>query len=222
MEKVFNVLENSPLFEGISKDEMELLFGCLDLQTKSFTRKELVVTEGDAVNWIGLVLSGKVIIQQENFWGHTDILAKVESGDIFAEAYVCGRQASLPVTVEAEEETEILLLDYQQTIDWCSKACTFHNRFIQNLLQIISEKNIRLLQKISVLNKRTTREKVLSYLSFEARKQHAPSFEINFNRQELADYLSVDRSALSKELSRMQQAGLIRYHKSRFELLAHE
>lgn len=212
------VMEQSPLFDGISSIELKRLLSCLDGQVRTFSKKEIIISEADPVTAIGFVIEGKVVIQQDDYWGNTAILTKLGAGDLFAEAYVCGKMDHFPISAVAVEDTEILMLNYQQVLRQCSRACGCHARFIENLMQAVAEKNIRLVQKLSFLTKRTTREKVLSYLSAEAKRNRRTSFEIPFNRQELADFLSVDRSALSKELSKMQEEGLLSYHKNSFRL----
>lgn len=219
MEKMYQVAKNSPLFENITEKNMHQLLKCLNSCLKTFRKKQQIITEDDKVGSIGLVISGKVVVQQEDFWGNTALLAQITPGDLFAEAYVCAKMNQFPISAAALEETEILMLDYQYLVSRCPLLCDSHSQLIENLLKIIAEKNIKLVQKISFVTKKTTREKVITYLSAEAKKSKQDTFEIPFNRQEMADYLSVDRSALSKELSKMQQEGLLKYRKNNFQLL---
>ena len=159
---------------------------------------------GETTAAVGLVLSGSVHIIQEDFWGERQILNDCGEGQLFGESYACIQSEPLMVSVIAAEKSEVLFLDINKVMTVCSSACTFHSRLIRNLLSIIAGKNLMLTRKIDHMGRKTIREKVLAYLSFHATKQGSRTFEIPFNRQQLADYLSVDRSALSAELSKMQ------------------
>jgi CRP-like cAMP-binding protein len=186
----------------------------------------------DEPRFIGVVLSGALHILQDDFWGNRAILARAEPGELFGEAFSCGGVKKLPVSVQAVEQSEVLLIDLSRIITTCSSACVFHRDLIKNTLQDMARKNIALIKKMEHITRRTTREKLLSYLSSQAQQllatptlvgkfpaQGSTAFTIPFNRQELAEYLSVDRSAMSAELGKMQGEGLIRFNKNRFELL---
>jgi CRP-like cAMP-binding protein len=176
------------------------------------------VSAEDKVNFVGLILSGSVHIVSEDFWGRKDILSQLGPGELFAESYSCAQADRLPMSVLAVENTDVMLLSCRKIITTCTSACSFHAQLIANMLQIISNKNILLMQKIEQLSKRTTREKLLAYLSAEAQKAGRSQFEIPFSRQEMADYLAVDRSAMSTELGKMREEGLVDYDRNRFEL----
>jgi len=169
---------------------------------------------------IGIVLSGRALALREDFWGNRTILFEIEPSDLFAEAFSCAGAATLPLSIMATETTEVLFLEYRRVVTSCTSACAFHSKLIQNMLQIVAKNNLALLEKIEHITKRTTRKKLLSYLSEQARIKGSSAFEIPFNRQELADYLAVERSAMSVELSNMKDSGLLRYRKNRFELLS--
>jgi CRP-like cAMP-binding protein len=146
-------------------------------------------------------------------------VARVEPGELFAEAFVCGGVQKLPVSVMAAEPSEIMRLDFNKITRACSSACNFHTGLIQNMIAILAHKNILLMEKIECLTQRSTRAKVLSYLSAVAKRHKNGIITIPFNRQELADYLSVDRSALSAELCRMRDEGLVAFHKNKFHIM---
>jgi len=219
MKKFIPILENSPLFAGIAEKNIESLLPCLLAEVECFEKGELVFYYGDKPKSIGLVLSGCVHIVEEDFWGNRNILSEVCSGDLFAEAFVCAGIDRLPVSAVVVQDAEIMLIDYQRIITSCSSACVFHTDLIKNMLRIIARKNTMLVNKIKHLTKRGTREKLLSYLSEQAKYARSNVFYIPFNRQELADYLSVERSALSAEMSKMRSDGLIVYRKNHFKLL---
>ncbi|GHT78310.1 cyclic nucleotide-binding protein [Actinomycetota bacterium] len=215
-------LQNCPLFLDIDKQDILPLLDCLKSVQKTHKKNSFVFRAGDKATTVGIVLKGNVHVMQEDFWGNRTILANIESGGVFAEAFSCSQTNTLPISVIAASAAEVLLLDYQRIITSCSSACAFHTKLIKNMLKILAGNNIRLTQKMEHITQRTTRQKLLSYLSEQAKlakANKANSFYIPFDRQQLADYLSVDRSALSNELSKMRQDGLLLYHKNHFELL---
>lgn len=189
---------------------------CLSAVYKKYKKGEYIFRMGDMVTTVGFVLTGLVQIAQEDFWGNRQILGSAERGQLFGESYACVVSEPLMVSVVAEEETEVLLLDVKRILHTCSSSCEFHNKLIQNLLSIMAQKNLMLTRKIDHISKKTIREKVLSYLSYQAKRQGSSAFIIPFNRQQMADYLAVDRSALSAELSKMQKDGVISYERNHF------
>ncbi|MFT3950908.1 MAG: Crp/Fnr family transcriptional regulator [Oscillospiraceae bacterium] len=208
-----------PLFSGISKDDMDTLLGCLGVRKARYAAKEAIFIAGDRAEYVGALLSGRVLVVREDFYGNRSILAHIASGQLFAEAFACAGVETLPVSVFAEVESEILLLNFRKLLTVCTNSCGFHNRLIFNLMGIMARKNILLNRKTELLSMRSTRDKLLAYLSAEATNAGRAAFEIPFNRQELADYLAVDRSAMSAELSRLAAEGVLKYRKNQFELL---
>lgn len=191
---------------------------CLSAIQRMYAKNSLVFAAGTPAESVGVVLSGRVDIVQEDFWGSASILARLEPGDLFGEAFSSAQVVSLPVSVIAVEDSEILLLDYQRILTTCTGACKFHDQLIANMLKVLAQKNIALTQKMEHLTRRTTREKLLSYLSTQALRAGSNAFTIPFNRQELSAYLAVDRSAMSSELGRMQREGLLTFDKNHFTL----
>ena len=219
MEKYTDVLISCELFDGISQDDLRALLHCLNAHVRSYEKSAFIFSMGDAVTSIGIVLSGAAHVIKEDYWGARAILAHIEPGGLFGEAFTCAGIDQLPLSVSAAEKTEVLLIDYRRIIQTCSNACNFHTRLVMNMLRLLARKNIMLTQKIEVLTRKTTREKLLSYLSAQAIHAGSSRFQIPFNRQALADYLSVERSAMSAELSKMQRDGLIKTDRRHFELL---
>ena len=219
MEKNYEIIKQCLLFEGIDDNEMKTLFKCLNAFSRFYQKNESVFSVGDRILAVGIVLSGSVHVLQEDYWGNRTILAHVMPGDMFGEAFSCAEIEYLPVSVIAAESTEILLIDYKKIIATCSSTCAFHISLIKNMMKLLAEKNIMLTQKMEIITHRTTRERLLSYLSAQAIKAGTNCFTIPFNRQELADYLSVERSAMSTELSHMKNEGVIKTDRSLFELL---
>ena len=216
MEKIFETAKRSPLWEGIAHDDFERALNCLSAKTAGYKKDDVIMLSGDIANFVGLVLAGGVQIIKEDMDGKTTIITELGVPELFGETFACAEITRSPVTVLAKEDTEILLLDYKKIIMSCTSACIFHAKLIENMLKIISHKNLMLNQKIEILSKRTTREKLLAF--FETQRGTAKKFTISYNREELAQYLGVDRSAMSSELCRMRDDGLIKFHKSTFEI----
>jgi CRP-like cAMP-binding protein len=219
MKKYLPILFRSYLFEGIAPMEIEKLLDCLSARTKKFEKDEYIFMEGDEISAVGLVLSGAVHVVQDDFWGNRAIVARMGPGELFAEAFSCGGIEKLPVSVMAAEKAEILLINFKKIITVCPSACGFHTKLVSNMIGDLARKNIRLMKKMEHITRRSTRDKLLSYLGARARQAKGNAFQIPFNREELADYLSVDRSAMSAELCRMRDEGILSFHKNNFELL---
>lgn len=210
------------LFRGITEEEKAELFQCLKAVTKEYRRGETIYQAGTFTDRMGLVVAGKAAVESCDIWGNGSILDVVEPGEVFAETYACLENEPLMVSVTAFEDTQILFFDMGKLLRVCSPGCGYHSRLVQNLLQIMAEKNLSLSRKIFHTTPKTIRERVVSYLSDQAVRQGKNEFEIALNRQQLADYLGVDRSALSNELSKMQREGLLTFQKNRFVLKTDE
>lgn len=218
MKNLLSFLTRVPLFNEIRPEDLSGMLHCLNAREAGYKKQDVILLEGRPVSSVGIVLSGKVQIVKEDFMGNRNIMANIEPGNLFAEAYSCVQTDNLPITVLSVTESEILWVDYRRIISTCTSACKFHTKLIENMLTILSSKNILLSQKIEYISKRTTREKLLAYLSDQAAKYEVNEFDIPFNRQELADYLCVDRSAMSNELSKLQNEGVLKFHLNHFLL----
>jgi CRP-like cAMP-binding protein len=174
---------------------------------------------GENLNSVGIVLSGCITVSQDDYWGNHTIVARFEPVELFGEAFSFGEKEALPVSIMAAEQSDILLINCKKIVSTCSSACLFHTVLIRNIIKNMAQKNKMLIQKMEHITRRTTREKLLSYFSFQSRQLGSNIFEIPFNRQELADYLSIDRSAMSSELGRMRDDGILNFTKNKFELL---
>ena len=217
--KIFlSVIRSAQLFSGISEEELTAMLSCLNAEKKDFTKEAFVLRAGDAADSIGLVLSGTVLIIQEDIWGNRNILSKAGPGQTFAAAYACAPGSKLDVSVIAETPVAAMFLNVKRILNVCPSACSRHSRVIRNLLSELAGKNLRLNEKLTHIGQRTTRSKIMSYLSAEAQRLGTYEFDIPFSRQQLADYLAVERSGLSLELGKMRCEGLIVFHKSHFIL----
>lgn len=219
MKKYFEVLRKCKLFDEIEDENLTSLLGCLGAAVRSFEKKETVIAEGDPARYIGIVLSGSVQIVSIDFFGNRNILSAVEPSELFAESFACAQTEAIPINVIAADTCEIMLIDCRRILHTCSNTCEFHRQLIFNLLKIMATKNIMFHQKIEISSKRSTREKLTTYLMFQAKKEGSNSFDIPFNRQELADYLEVDRSGLSAQISQLRREGVLKSQRNHFELL---
>ncbi len=218
MQEFFPVIRSSPLFSGISEEELAAMLTCLDAKKESFPKDAFLLRAGDTAESIGLVLSGSVLVIQEDIWGNRNILSKSGPGHTFAAAYACAPGSVLSASVVAETPVTVMLLNVGRVLNVCSSACSHHSRIIRNLLGELAEKNLRLSEKLTHMGQRSTRAKLMSYLSAEAQRLGRYEFDVPFSRQQLADYLAVERSGLSLELGKMRAEGLLDFHKNHFVL----
>lgn len=219
MKKYLEILRRCSLFSGIEDENLIPMLGCLGAKTMVYRKNETVFSEGDAVDTFGIVLSGEVQIVQNDYYGNRSIVANIESSEIFGETFACAEVESLPVDVVASEDSEVMLVDVHRVTKSCGNACSFHSQIIFNLVKIVAEKNLVFHRKIMVTSGRTTRDKLMVYLLSEAKKQNSDTFQIPYDRQELADYLEVERSGLSAEISKLRREGVIMADKNRFTIL---
>lgn len=219
MEKYFEVLRQCVLFEQIEDENLTAILGCLGAKCYSYRKNQTIAREGDSANLIGIVLKGKAQIVRIDYYGNRSIVAMIEPTQIFGESFACADEKKMPVDIVASEDSEILMVDCQRVIHSCSNACDFHRQIIFNLLKIVAKKNIMFNQKIEITSKRTTREKLLTYLLQQAKKTGSDEFSIPYDRQELADYLEVDRSGLSVEIGKLKKEGIIENRKNIFKML---
>ena len=219
MKKYIDVLKKCPLFENISEENIIALLSCLGAKVETFGKKYTIFAEGSRTKYFGIILTGSAHVVQIDYYGNRRILAEIMPSEIFAESFACAELNSIPVSVISSESCEVLLIDSHRILQSCSNVCGFHQQIIFNLMKDIAMKNIMFYQKTEITSKRTTREKLLTYLMFQAKKSGSRIFEIPFNRQELADYLEVDRSGLSAEISKLRNEGILESQKSTFKLL---
>ena len=217
MKKIFETVKSNPLFQGIAFSDFEQVFNCLPVKTAHFKKDDVILLSGDTISFVGLILSGGVQIIKEDMDGRITIITELGASEIFGEVFACAEIAQSPVTILATENAEVLLMDYKRIITSCTAACPFHAKLIENMLKLIARKNLMLNQKIDILSKRTTREKLLSY--FDMQRGMARKFTIPYNREELAQYLCIDRSAMSNELCKMRDDGIIKFQKNHFEII---
>ena len=192
---------------------------CLGAKIRKYRKSQAILTEGSSAKYLGILLSGKAQIIRIDYKGNRSIIMKLNPAEMMAEAFACSDLSFLPVEVIATEDSEVMLIDARRITSTCSNACEFHNLMIFNLLRAVASKNITLNQKIEITSKRNTREKLMTYLLMEAKKRNSSSFTIEYSRQELADYLEVERSGLSTEIGKLKADGIIDCDKNNFKIL---
>lgn len=219
MKKHLEILQKCPLFEGIEAENLLAMLSCLGARIENFDKKFTVFSEGNPAKYIGIVLSGQVQMLQIDYYGNRSIISYIEPSQIFAEAFACAEVKAMPVSAVASKPSEIMLINCDHILHTCCNNCSFHQQMIFNLMKDLARKTISYHQKIEITSKRTTREKLLAYLMLEAKKADSNSFAVPFDRQELADFLEVDRSGLSAEISKLRSEGTIECTKNKFTLL---
>ncbi len=216
-----NFLEgmNTPLFDGIDPRDRAAVLGCTGYHIGTFRKGEIIAFEAEHIRHIGIPLYGSVDLIKEDVWGNKTLLLRAGKDEVFGETFACGEDSISVVTFVVSEDAKILFIPFQRVMHSCTMACEFHHRLIENMVRIIAAKNRELMRRVEVVSKRTIREKLLAYLSLEAQRQQTRYFSIPFGRLELAEYLCVDRSALTRELAKMKAEGLIDFDRNCFRLL---
>lgn len=209
----------SPLFEGMAIEELLGMKGCLQYFVASYKKGQVIVMESEHVHHVGIVLSGQVDMVKEDLWGSKSLLARMKRDELFGESFACGNDTQSVVTFLASEDSQILFLPFCKVMRTCTMACAFHQKLVENMVRIIADKNRALMRKVEIISRRTLRDKILTYLSFQAQKADSRYFTIDLDRGELAEYLCADRSAVSRELSAMKQEGIIDFDKKLFRIL---
>ena len=219
MNEYMEIIKTCPLFRDITDDDLDSMLTCLGAKTERFDKRYTIIAEGSPAKYIGIVLSGSVSVEQTDIYGNRSILSVAGPSHIFGEAFACADVDAIPVSVVANEDSLIMFINIERILVTCSNNCPFHNKLIRNLMHDLAQKALMFHRKIDVISRRTTREKLLSYLNYEARRQGSGSFDIPFDRQGLADYLEVDRSGLSLEISKLRKEGILESRKNHFTLL---
>ena len=219
MKKYFEVLQKCPLFRHIEEGDLLRMLGCLGAKVEAFDKKYTILAEGNPAKYIGILLSGSAQIVRVDYYGNRSILSEITASEVFGEAFACAEVPSTPVTVIANEPCEVMLIDCAHILHTCSNNCGFHQQLIFNLMKDLATKTLLFHQKIEIISKRSTREKLMTYLMAQAQKAGSSQFDIPFDRQELADYLEVERSGLSAEISKLRSEGVLESHRKHFVLL---
>ena len=209
-------MQNVKLFAGIRPEDMDGMLGCIGHYVRDYEKGAVIAFEADIIHHVGVVLKGSVDMVKEDLWGNRTMLVRSPAGEVFGETFACGEEASSLVTFVAAEDTRVLFLSFCRVMHTCSNACVFHQKLVENMVRVIAAKNRELMRKVEVVSKKTLREKILAYLSAYGGDG---SFTIPLGRVEWAEYLCADRSALTRELAKMKEEGIIDYQKNTFQIL---
>lgn len=219
MEKYLEILKQVKLFEGIKGDELAAILKCLNAKTAEYSKRDIIFLSGDPVKSIGIVISGNVEIIKEDITGRQTLIAFLSEEDTFGEVMACANVQKNPYTVMAATEAKIIFIDYKKVVHSCTNACEFHSLLVQNMLKLIAQKSLDLSYKINYLLLKGMRQKIASYLTEQYLQQNNTIFNIALSRGQLADFLNVDRSAMSRELCRMRDEGIIEFWKNGFKII---
>ncbi|MGL4606785.1 MAG: Crp/Fnr family transcriptional regulator [Eubacteriaceae bacterium] len=218
MENKFALLRKNKLFEDVHENLEEML-KCLGSEEKHYSKDEIIFLAGSPIHSLGILLEGELQIIQNDYMGNRSIVDSLYPGHIFGETIACAGLEESPVTVLATKHSKVFFLKIQRIISTCPNSCPFHQQLIENLLKILAQKNILLNHKNQLLSQRSIRDKIMAYLSDQSDKKGTRAFKIPFSRNELADFLCVDRSALSRVLSQLKNEKIIDFHKESFTIL---
>ncbi|MBE6847565.1 MAG: Crp/Fnr family transcriptional regulator [Ruminococcus sp.] len=219
MQEYFEKLRQCMLFEGVADNNLQAMLRCLGARVQHCKKGEIIMAEGEKATHIGVLLSGSVQLVRMDYYGNRSIVANIRPPQLFGESFVCAEVQAMPVSTIATEDCTILQIEGRRVLSPCCNVCDFHNRTVFNLMKIVATKNLLYHQKIEVTSKRTTREKLMTYLLLQEKEHGSSSFTIPFDRQELADFLEVERSGLSTEIGKLKKEGIIACERSRFRLL---
>lgn len=219
MKQNIKILKLSSLFQGVEENDLESMLSCLGATERKYGKNDVILLAGTKVTSVGILVEGTAQITRDDAEGNRAILSELEKADLFAEAYVAAGSLEIPVTVVATSDCRIVWIPFNKIIGFCSSACGFHRTLVQNMMRVIAVKNVLMNEKMRILSCKTTKEKLMTYLSDYSERVGKNKFKIPFSRNELADFLSVDRSAMSRELSKLRDEGYLNFHKNEFELL---
>lgn len=219
LQKHFKTLRLVPLFSEISDEDLEAMLSCLGAHVKTYSKESIILHAGDKIDSIGIVLEGSVQVIKEDMNGNRNIIGRFGKAEIFGETVACAEIEKSPVTVVTDSGTQVMFIGFKRIVTSCSSACRFHAKLIENMLKLITYKNLSLSEKIDCISHRSLRGKIESFLELQMEKAGKNPFEIHFSRAQMADYLCVDRSAMSAVLSKMRDDGYLKFDKNRFEIL---
>lgn len=219
MKKYENALKSCPLFAEIGEEELLRMLTCLEAQVVTYEKKSVIFAEGSPARYIGVLLAGAVQLIRLDYDGNRSLLGEVREGEVFADAFACAETEAMPLSAVACEESTVLLVSCRHILHTCQNNCAFHQRLIYNMMKNLAAQTVLSFQRIEITAKRTTRQKLLAYLTLQAGKAGSRDFTIPFDRQELADYLEVDRSGLSAEIGKLQREGRLKSRRNHFTLL---
>ena len=210
--------KQSAIFDGIGTDNLSALLSCLGAKRRRLARGEALMLTGDKADRIGILLSGALSVSTYDLEGRRTIIKRIGPTEIVAAAQSLSGAEAMSVDVEADEDSDVLLVKTERILSPCENACAFHVRLVRNIMRTLAVKTLELNRKIEILSHRSTQDRLMAYLRSVAQQKGSAEFDIPFDRQQLADYLCVERSALSAEISRLSKLGLITSRKNHFAI----
>lgn len=211
-------LSNFSLFENIDASDLPAMLRCLGAYRKTYRKDSFILHAGDAMDWIGFVLSGCVQMVKEDYDGSCSIFAEMGEGDLFGENFACASIPLCSVSFRAAEHSAVYVLPFQKVLRVCSLKCVFHHKLIENMVNLLARGNVQLTDKIEVISKKSIRRRLLTYLFQLSQAQRTERVVVPLNRTGLAEYLFVDRSALSREIHNLVEEQLLHVEKNTFSL----
>ena len=205
------------LFENVSNNEVLELLKCIGIKTKVFRKNAFILKAGSKIDYLAVILGGNAVMSKTDSFGKQTVIEELKMNDIFGHNIVCCGLDKSPVDVIAENECEVLFLPFEKVVTPCEKLCPYHLQLIKNVMKMISKRNSLLNDKIDIIGQKTTRDKILALL--ETYRNGQKVFSIPYSREEMAKFLCVDRSAMSRELCRMRDEGILKFSKNHFEIL---
>ncbi|WP_329381892.1 Crp/Fnr family transcriptional regulator [Anaerofustis butyriciformans] len=209
MDKYFDILLKCPLFKGVEKNQLKSMIKCLKGKIITVKKNENIFFEGELTQNFGIVLIGKIKIIRDDYYGNRSVLTILKESEMFAEVFAFAGLNTFPVSAVADKDSEIMLLNTDKVMTMCSASCHYHNLVIKNLLKEMAQKTLSLNKKIRYMSEKTTKNKLMLYLLDQAKQNNSCEFTIPFDRQALADYLGVERSAMSAEIGKLKKLGII-------------
>ena len=206
------------IFDNIAQENREAMLKCINAYTKEFTKGDFVLSSEDSPMLMGVLQRGSVHMVTEDMLGSRSLLCMLEPGDLMGETFACAREENYTIGYQAVSDCQVLFMDFGRVMHTCDMMCAFHHRLIENMVKMIAAKNLEFIKKIDVMSKMHMREKILTLLSQYAAAAGSQTFVMPMGRVRMAEYLCVDRSAMSRELAKMAEEGLIEFEHSRFTL----
>lgn len=215
-------MKNCILFKDLSEEQLKAILTCFQPKIKQYDKNELILDEYSTIYAIGVVLSGRIQLEQIDVYGNRHIVNVLGKNELLLESFVCANVSKIPMKIIALQPSEIMFIDYHHLMNPCEIGCSFLNQIMQNLVFILANKNLNFHRKLQIISKKTTKDKLLAYLNMEVIKQNSLKILIPYDRKQLADYLGVDRSGLSQEISKLVKTNKLKTDKNYFELIKEE
>jgi CRP-like cAMP-binding protein len=215
------IVENHPLFKNIEKKEIEKLLQCLDIHEKKYKKDEYIVLEGNLINFVGIIVNGRIFMEKEDYFGNKYFYTEIEQHSLFGDVFISPHIKSSTVNYKAITDCTVLFIKYDNIMHFCEKNCDYHKQLLENLINLIALKSRTLMEKIEIISKKSLRDRILTYLALLAEKQQSNNVISPLNHKEMAEYLCVNRSSMLRELSNLQKDDVIDFCKNNYSLKRH-